>query len=436
MLILLAILAVLALIAWPLFGPAHALLLCCAMLGVAWWRESMELKRLSAWLLAPTPESVPEAPDRWMELYLRFSRILRNRQKQESSLSEALQRFQLAGAAVPDGLVILGEEHEIEWCNPAAEKHLGIELKRDAGHQISYILRAPSFVDYLAAENHPEPLVLRFARDIDRPAVVSIQIVPFGDRQRMVISRDIARIEAVETLRRDFVANVSHELRTPLTVVIGFLETVLDMKDVPGSAARPLQMVMEQAQRMQRLVDDLLVLSRLESADNPPSDQPVDIAALARKLHEDAMALSGGRHRVQLSLDSAQWARGNADELTSAFTNLVTNAIRYTPEGGEIALRWGTREGEGRFEVRDTGIGIEAPHLPRLTERFYRVDRSRSRETGGTGLGLAIVKHVATRHGARLDIRSEPGVGSRFAIVFPAARLVSAPEHPAEDKAA
>jgi two-component system phosphate regulon sensor histidine kinase PhoR len=240
-----------------------------------------------------------------------------------------------------------------------------------------------------------------------------------------LISRDVALIEAVETVRRDFVANVSHELRTPLTVVIGFVETVLDMKDLAPSMVRPLRLVMEQAQRMQRLVEDLLTLSRLEGADNPLADDLVDVPALVRKLYEDATALSADRHRISLLLDSSAWVRGSADELRSAFGNLVTNAVRYTPAGGEISLSWLTEGAQARFEVRDSGIGVEAQHLPRLTERFYRVDRSRSRETGGTGLGLAIAKHVVTRHGARLEIQSEVGQGSCFAVVFPASRVAS-----------
>jgi len=204
------------------------------------------------------------------------------------------------------------------------------------------------------------------------------------------------------------------------------METVLDSKNLPSAAERPLNMVMDQARRMQHLVEDLLTLSRLESTDNPPADDPVDVPLLVRKLYEDAMALSAGRHRIVLALESKARVRGSVDELRSAFGNLVTNAVRYTPAGGEITLSWQTEGGDARFEVRDTGIGIDAQHLPRLTERFYRVDRSRSRETGGTGLGLAIVKHVATRHGARLDISSKVAVGSRFTVVFPAASTLAA----------
>ena len=425
---MLILLTLIALLVWPIFGPVPALLVGCAMLGFALYRERVELKRLCTWLLAPKLEAIPDAEGAWSEPYVLLSRILRAQRQHETSLSATLQRFQLAGAAVPDGLAILGESDQIEWCNPAAERHFGIDLKRDLGHQITYLMRAPSFVEYLRAESHPEPLTLRFARDIDRPAVISIQIVPFGDRQRLLISRDVARIEAVETVRRDFVANVSHELRTPLTVVIGFMETLLDMTNLAPAVVRPLRMVMEQAQRMQRLVEDLLTLSRLESADNPPVEDPVDIPLLARKLYDDAMALSADRHRIVLLLQSAAWVRGSGDELRSAFGNLVTNAVRYTPEGGEITLSWQSDASEARFEVRDTGIGIDAQHLPRLTERFYRVDRSRSRETGGTGLGLAIVKHVATRHGARLEIRSKVAEGSQFAVVFPRERVLPAGE--------
>jgi len=430
--------ALLALLTWPLFGLTAALGVFGVGMLLALYRERSHLAALNAWLRSPKSAAIPEAGGAWGESYALLGRLLRSQRQSENSLSAALARFQQAGAAVPDGLIILREDDHIEWCNPGAEAHFGIDRVTDEGQQITYLVRSPQFAEYLRAPNHPEPLLLRLSRDLDHALLLSVQLVPFGDKQKLVLSRDVTRLEAVEIMRRDFVANVSHELRTPLTVVLGFLETVLDMKGITPIAVRPLTLAMDQAARMQRLVEDLLTLSRLESVDNPLREETVDVPALVRGLHQEAVSLSGGRHRILLGLESAAGVRGNLDELRSAFGNLVTNAIRYTPEGGEISLAWRATQDHVEFVVQDSGIGIDAQHIPRLTERFYRVDRSRSRETGGTGLGLAIVKHVATRHRARLEIASKAGEGSRFAIVFPPGRIVSArtERREAADKAA
>jgi two-component system phosphate regulon sensor histidine kinase PhoR len=250
--------------------------------------------------------------------------------------------------------------------------------------------------------------------------------VPYGDRQTLVISRDVTDLERVETMRRDFIANVSHELRTPLTVLCGFLETIADAAGGDGELLRrSLPLMTEQSRRMQRLVEDLLTLSRLESSHDPPREEEIDVPELVRALHADALALSAGRHRVLLDVATGDRLLGAGEELRSAFGNLVSNAVRYTPDRGEVEIAWRREGPELVFSVRDSGIGIAAQHIPRLTERFYRVDRSRSRETGGTGLGLAIVKHVLNRHQGRLEIASEPGRGSTFSAVFPRERLVA-----------
>jgi len=417
-------LCLLAFVAWPVLGAVPALLVACAALILQLQRQRSELKKLCDWLRDPRLDAIPHTPPDWAEPYSLLARSLRSQRKQESDLSAALQRFQQAGAAVPDGLVILDEHDAIQWCNPAAQIHFGLDYARDAGHQITFVVRTPSFVEYLRAEGHGEPLVLRLGRDAAQPAVLSVTLVPFGDRDRLLISRDITRMEAVETTRRDFVANVSHELRTPLTVVVGFMETVLDTQELPPQLVRPLGMVREQAGRMQNLVEDLLTLSRLESGDNPVAEESVDIGALLRRLRDEALALSAGRHRVELDVPSSALVCGSADELQSAFGNLITNAVRYTPSGGSVRIAWMDRGPKASFQVADSGIGIDAEHLPRITERFYRVDRSRSRETGGTGLGLAIVKHVAVRHGAQLAMQSKVGEGSRFTIEFPESRVI------------
>jgi two-component system phosphate regulon sensor histidine kinase PhoR len=313
-------------------------------------------------------------------------------------------------------------EDRIEWCNPRSMQHLGLDRKKDLGQHIAYLVRQPAFQQYLLNQDYSQPVILRNVAGND--FVLSVQLVPFDSTRKLLLTRDITQLERVQTVHRDFVANVSHELRTPLTVVGGFLETLLDMPDMDASTREAqLKMMFEQTQRMQRLVEDLLTLSRLENGVEA-RDERVDTPGLLQLLASEAQGLSQGRHRIALQLDSAVQVRGNYDELHSAFGNLVSNAVRYTPEGGQITLRWQQENGAPVFSVQDTGLGIEAQHIPRLTERFYRVDRGRSRATGGTGLGLAIVKHIAQRHQAKLDIRSELGQGSCFAIHFPPNRVV------------
>jgi two-component system phosphate regulon sensor histidine kinase PhoR len=275
----------------------------------------------------------------------------------------------------------------------------------------------------MKAGDFAEPLVMRLQRG--EPLVLSVRVVPYGQDQKLLLSRDITQAEKLETMRRDFVANVSHELKTPVTVISGFLETLADGK-VRLDEARGKQVIgimREQSERMQRLIEDLLVLSALEASASPASEAPIAMPPLIDALVEEARALSEGRHNIVLEAVTPGWLEGNQQELRSAFGNLVSNAIRYTPQGGAIHVSWTAQGGDGRFTVRDSGIGIEPRHIPRLTERFYRVDSSRSRETGGTGLGLAIVKHVLTRHQAALEIRSAPGEGSSFTAVFPARRV-------------
>jgi len=424
----------LALVAWPVVGPLHALALYCVLLLTLILRDRINLRVLRRWIRSPLKRDAPDARGDWGEAFAELARLLREQRKSERSLASSLKSFQQAGAAIPDGLVILGPSDHIEWCNPRAEQHLGLSRARDVGQQITYLVRAPHFAEHLRENRYGEPLMLRQTRGIDQTQVLSIQLVPFGDQAKLLLSRDVTQFERVERMRQDFVANVSHEMRTPLTVVIGFLETVLDMGAVTPAGVRPLNLAMDQALRMQRLVEDLLTLSRLESPANRLQEEPVDVPALMRTLHQEALALSAGRHRIELGLESMARVRGNAEELRSAFGNLVTNAITYTPQGGSIRLSWASDGSHVCFVVQDSGIGIEAQHIPRLTERFYRVDRSRSRETGGTGLGLAIVKHVLARHGAHLDIRSEPGKGSRFTAVFPGTAIAA--EEAVDDAAA
>ncbi|MCX7893089.1 MAG: phosphate regulon sensor histidine kinase PhoR [Burkholderiales bacterium] len=412
-----------ALVAWPLAGPAWALGVLAAGLALLLLRHLANLAALVRWLDHPSPSTVPEGSGVWDYVFSTLYRETRKAREQQHRLTAVLVRFRAAARAMPDGVVILNEENQIEWANPIAEQQFAIDLEKDGGQPISNLVRNPEFVAFLARGEWGEPLTLRLARGEE--LVLSIRVVPYGQDEKLLLVRDVTRWEKLETMRRDFVANVSHELKTPLTVLSGFLETLADGTVPAGSpqGRRALALMRDQSERMLRLIEDLLTLSTLESTSGPASEGPVEVGPLVGALGEEARALSGGRHDIQVRVESPAIVVGNEAELRSAFGNLVSNAVRYTPEGGRVTLVWWRRGAEGVFTVEDTGIGIEAEHIPRLTERFYRVDRSRSRETGGTGLGLAIVKHVLTRHQATLEIESEPGRGSRFSVVFPARRV-------------
>lgn len=430
-----ALLALGGLIVWLTLGMTAAMSVLAAALFVSVVIHLRNLSMLLGWLRHPDPETVPQSAGTWDEVYAALYRMLRRQRQSESRLTATLEEFQQASAAMPDGMIILDQADRIEWCNPRAEQHFGLDSRRDTGQHVTYLVRHPQFAEKLRSQNSGEPLTLR--QSLGSDLILSILVVPYGERQKLVISRDITDLERVETMRRDFVANVSHELRTPLTVLGGFIETILDNRASDNALLqRSLPLMMDQARRMQRLVEDLLTLSRLESSDNPLREEPVNVPELARNLYHDAVAFSAGHHRIALKVECGDWLKGSEDELRSAFGNLIGNAIRYTPEGGEVTIRWQRSGDDAVFAVRDTGIGVEHQHIPRVTERFYRVDRGRSRETGGTGLGLAIVKHVLNRHQGRLDIESEPGRGSTFSAVFPPEQVILAREDSAATKTA
>lgn len=382
------------------------------------WQEF----RLSRWLENPDTVEPPEAVGTWGDIFYRLQKLQRRQKASTSELSSALEQFEHAAEAVPDGMIILSGNEQIEWCNPASRKYMGLDCERDRGQFIRYLMRQAHFLEFLDAADYSRRLVCK--SPTHRELTLSVQLVPFGAGKKLLIARDITELERVDAMRRDFIANVSHELRTPLTVVGGFVETLDDAPELPaGESKRYFGLMLDHTRRMQRLLDDLLTLSRLESEEHGLKEENVHMPDLVRALAAEAESLSRGRHRIQVQGASEAGLKGNLQEIRSAVGNLVSNAVRYTPEGGEIGLSWEARDGEGVFSVTDTGEGIASEHIPRLTERFYRVDRSRSRETGGTGLGLAIVKHVLTRHGARLDIQSVPGKGSTFSAIFPATRV-------------
>jgi len=422
-----AIMLAMALLAWPLLGALPAVLLFALMLLALYAFHLRQMAAFEHWLASPKERDVPEGAGVWEDLFAALNQLVKRLRKKQEQLSQSLHYMEQATSALPEGVIILDGSDRIEWCNPLAQKHFGLDIRHDLGQQITYLARQPEFVQYLDIGQFTEPLLLRGPRQDD--LVLSIKVIAYGGDKKLMISRDVTHLERQDTMRRDFVANVSHELRTPLTVVNGFVETLLDMEDRDcDMAKRGLQLMGEQTERMTRLVDDLLTLSKLESDNTAHKEELVAIPALLETVLEEGRRLSKGQHALELELGSRCGLEANMGELHSAFGNLVSNAIRYTPEGGRIVLRWEEREGEPVFSVQDSGIGIAPQHIPRLTERFYRVDRSRSRETGGTGLGLAIVKHVINRHQARLEISSEEGVGSRFEIVFPAQRRIESGE--------
>ena len=418
-----AALAVASLGAWLVADLEWALALLAtgfALMGVYHVRNLAAFLR---WLTAPRRDALPIGRGAWEVAYAALHGHIRTREESERVLATTLARFRAAVQALPDGVVILNRDSQIEWANPTAERHLDIDGRRDAGQAITNLLRNPDFIAYLESNSFGEPLVLRRARG--DASVLTLRVIGFGDEQKLLLTRDITSQERADTMRRDFVANVSHELKTPVTVLSGFVETLSNQEIALSDAQRKkfLGLMSDQAHRMERLIDDLLTLSALESSSLPAEEQPIEVRAFVEKLAEEARMLSAGRHKVSFVVDTDARLTGGMQELASAFSNLVSNAVRYTPEGGTIRISWQMRDAQGVFSVEDSGIGIERRHIGRLTERFYRVDNSRSRETGGTGLGLAIVKHVLTRHQASLEVKSEFGRGSTFSAVFPARRV-------------
>jgi two-component system phosphate regulon sensor histidine kinase PhoR len=397
-----------------LAGAALAALLHALVDG---WRAH----RFMNWLRGQHEGPAPRDAGFWGEVGYRVERSVRTLERRVDIEYARLDQFLSAIEASPNGVLLLDGNDQIEWCNSVAADHFGLDPQRDRRQRITNLVRAPAFVAYLQAAEFDEPI--SFTGPGGRGAM-SVLIRPYGDGMRLVLSQDITERERNDAMRRDFVANVSHEIRTPLTVVAGFVETLTNLPLSEVERKRVLALMGQQTQRMQSLVGDLLTLARLEGSPRPPPDAWLPLARLGAAVENDARGLSAGRHRLSFDWGDEVELAGNESELISAVTNLVSNAVRYTPESGQIEVRWRQRpEGAGEITVRDTGPGIAAEHLPRLTERFYRVDGSRSRDTGGTGLGLAIVKHVVQRHGGELQIESTPGQGSTFTLVLPARRV-------------
>lgn len=369
----------------------------------------------------PPPPSVGP----WDEVLAPIYRQLRKDRQDIDTLTRGLDSIMLAAEALPDGALTLDDSMSLTWCNQTAADHLGLDLGADRNHSIFNIFREPEFAQYARQASWPHPLLIHLNNEGQEIALL-VQLIRYGLGQFLLVTRDVTQMEKLETTRKDFVANVSHELRTPLTVLSGFLETLHDMPadSISDDQRQRYQaMMLEQALRMQAIVADLLTLSTLESSPTIEGE-PVRMSTLIHTALQQGRVLSNGQHVFVENLDENLCVTGIETELVSAVSNLLTNAIRYTPKDGTITVSWYiTESGQACYSVQDTGIGIAPQDIPRLTERFYRVDRGRSRATGGTGLGLAITKHVAMRHNAELTIHSRFGAGSLFSLIFPPSRV-------------
>jgi two-component system phosphate regulon sensor histidine kinase PhoR len=416
--------------------------------GLGWLAvDSLRGARILRWLRRADFTHTPAVAGLWGELVDRTRRVLRLREQEVVDARQRLQEFLAAIQASPNGVVLLDPQGRIEWSNQTAAGQFGFDLQRDMQQQVANLVRDPSFTAYYNSGRWGQEIVIAGpGSSPSRPIKLSVHLHPYGEGRKLLLSRDVTAVEQAEIMRRDFVANVSHEIRTPLTVLTGFVETLRNLPLDEQERARYLGLMAQQAHRMQTLVSDLLTLSRLEGSPLPGAGEWVPVASLVAQCEQEGQALSvvlGKSHDLRFMPVPSVEIAGSPSELLSAMSNLVSNAVRYTPAAGSIHVQWRVLpDGRGEFSVRDTGPGIAPEHISRLTERFYRVDRSRSRETGGTGLGLAIVKHVVQRHGAELKIDSAPGVGSTFAIQFPASRLRAAKppaatsEQPATESAA
>jgi two-component system, OmpR family, phosphate regulon sensor histidine kinase PhoR len=406
-------------IGW-LFGSVWGGLACALAVHLAWVLTN--LFRLEWWLRHRSYADPPDVGGVWGEIIAQVVRLHRRKRFHKQRFVQLMRQLQRSTAALPNGVVILNAQREIVWFNRTAARLLNLRSTADLGMRIEHLLREPEFVRYLASGEYVNPIVIRPTTGGD--CYLSLQVAPYGDGQLLLLVSDVSRQMRLEAVRRDFVANASHELRSPLTVISGYLETLAQDPVLDADLQGPVAEMRRQAERMTGIIRDLLELSRLEESAEVDSGEPIDIAVLAALLRKDVLARTHHPRDVRVRIESAAQLRGDEPEIHSAFSNLVDNAAKYTPAEGSVEMRWWVDEEGGHFAVTDTGYGVPAEHIPRLTERFYRVDPGRSRSTGGSGLGLAIVKHVLQRHGAILEVQSTLGAGSTFTCHFPADRLV------------
>jgi two-component system phosphate regulon sensor histidine kinase PhoR len=410
-------------------GIGHTALFLLGAVVIYLATHLYNLHRLEHWLRIGRRYHPPDAGGVWGDVFHELYRLQQRNRRRKRRLAQFLDRFEQVFGALPDATVVLGPDHTIQWANEAAARLLNLRWPQDSRRRIQNLVRIPLFLEYVERGEYAEPVEI--PSPIDDTARLALRLIPYGRNQLLLVARDMTRIHRLEQVRRDFVANVSHELRTPLTVMRGYLETIEGAGgEMPEPWREPVAVMGQQVARMQRIVEDLLLLTRLEAEPVGVGTRVVKVAPMLAQLREEARMLSGTRvHRIELEADEELCLRGEEHVLRSAFANVLFNAVQYTPGGGTIRMRWYADAEGAHFEVEDNGIGVPPAHIPRLTERFYRVDKGRSRATGGTGLGLAIVKHALNRHDGRLCVRSEVGVGSTFTCDLPTARVVEGCGH-------
>jgi two-component system, OmpR family, phosphate regulon sensor histidine kinase PhoR len=410
------------LLLWLLAGVLSGAFTLCLLLGVGLYLtwHFVQVYRLSRWLQDPQGYELPDGSGIWEEVYRAFRVLDRRNRRSQVRLENLVNQYEASTAALPDATVVLNKNGHIAWFNEAAVTLLGFRSPQDLGQRVVNLIRHPAFTQYLQAGRYERDIEITSAVNVG--SLLSIRVIPYGQDQRLLIARDVSQQQRLEQMRRDFVANASHELRTPLTVLRGYLDVMAEESAQQGrlqSWKGPLTDMVRQATRMANIIEDLLKLARIEANTGPVRHEVVEVPTLLHKLVEEARAMSGGAQVIALEAEANLALHGHPSELQSVFSNLIHNAVQYTPAGGDIHVRWWSDPAGLHFSVTDSGIGIERKHIPRLTERFYRVDPSRFSRTGGTGLGLAIVKHALEHHEGRLEIASEINVGSTFTCHFP-----------------
>ena len=410
-------LTILVIFAGMVFGHIKTFLLTFLFSYFAWYFYN--LTKLERWLRHGKKYSPPVSSGIWGHIFTELYHMQQRKLKRNKKLVKLLNRFRESTAALPEGVIVTLEQGEIEWWNTKAGELLGLKYPQDVDQRLNNLLRSPEVTEY--CRNHQVGDVVVFKSPINEQKILSLKIVPYGNKQKLVVIRDVTLYKRIEDMQRDFIANISHELRTPLTVFSGYLENILSEDDLdPEHIQHACKVMQQQALRMRQLTDDLTILSNVDNEKIRHKNEMIDVSTMLASLQEEAGILSGDKnHTIVFEIQPDLYLYGDAKELDSVFSNLVVNAINYTPAGGAIRVRWFDDKDGAHFEVNDTGIGIANYHLDRLTERFYRIDVARSRNTGGSGLGLAIVKHALQRHQASLHIDSEIGRGSTFICHFP-----------------
>ena len=408
---------ILFLIISNMYSIEDGLIVCLCLMSCFLLLHMFWIYKLSKWLNNPSLSNLPHGTGVWQHIFTKHYQILKESKKSKKNLVSTLDQFTQAAEALMDGVVALNESNEIIWSNRRSQVMLNLNSKKDTGQPINYIFRNTDLISYLEKGNYEESIKVNL--EASNTKTIEIKIVMFGEKQKVLIAKDISQAIKIESDRKEFISNVSHELKTPLTVISGFIETLEDMFTISGKEHKNiLKMMGDQAYNMSKLIDDLLLLSNVESSIFQNRSEKLLINTIMSKIKKNISILDAKNHKIKYQINSSLNIYGSKKEIESAFLNLITNAVRYTEKEGFISISWGLINGLPIFEVRDTGSGIEQKHINRITERFYRVDKDRSRDTGGTGLGLSIVKNIIKKHDGELKITSDIGKGSSFKLIF------------------